>query len=180
MRSPTAFETRGGADAPASQARNTGARFSDRLWRLGLRAAHRVLRAWWQLRRPLVHGAWVALWCEDRLLVVRNSYRGDLSLPSGGIRRREPPRQAAARELREEVGIAISPERLRFAGVVAVDYEGKRDRAHFFELELDSPPAIRVDRREVVEAAFRTPQELAGQPLVPHVRVYLERRVGAR
>lgn len=158
---------------------NEPASVLDRLCQLGLRAGYRVLRVWWRVRRPVVHGAWVAVWCGDRLLVVRNSYRADLTLPSGGLKRGESPRRAAARELAEEVGLVVSPEQLHLAGEFALDYEGKHDHAHFFELEVDALPEIRIDRREVVAAAFSSVRELDGQPLVPHARAYLRQRAAS-
>ena len=37
----------------------------DALWRIGLRGAYRVLRVYWWLRSPEVHGAYVAVWQGD-------------------------------------------------------------------------------------------------------------------
>ena len=51
------------------------------LVRLVLRAAYRLARAWWFVRRPEAHGAFVAVWHADRLLLVRNSYRGGECVP---------------------------------------------------------------------------------------------------
>src|SRR5688572_29463909 len=80
------------------------------LHRLAYRSAYRLLRAWWWLRRPSVSGAAVACWYDGRLLVVRPSYRNQLHLPCGGMRRGEDARMAARRELREEVAIDVPPE----------------------------------------------------------------------
>lgn len=145
----------------------------DLLWRVALRFAHATLLCWWFLTRPTLEGAFVALWVGERLLIVRNSYRKDLSLPSGGVERGEEPRAAAARELYEEVGIRVAPDDLRAVGSFTLSYEGKRDHSHFFELRLPEPPTIAIDHREVVEAMFLDEAELTSRSLVPHVRAYL-------
>ncbi len=149
------------------------------LWRIGLRVAYRVLRVWWWLRRPEAHGAFVAVWRgtePDELLVVRNSYRAGESVPAGAIHRGEHPVDAAARELREEVGLHTRAEDLVAAGVYVVDFEGKRDHAHFFEWQ--APPGARpvADGREVVHTEWLTVVELGHRPLLPHTRAYLEAR----
>jgi len=145
----------------------------DLLWRCALRVAHRILLCWWFLTRPTLHGAFVALWVGDRLLVVRNSYRSDVSIPSGGIGRGESPKEAAARELFEEVGLRIAPCDLRFAGEWTLPYEWKQDRAHFFELHLEATPNLELDNREVIAADFLPIETVNSMPLVPHLRVYL-------
>ncbi|MFF0135628.1 NUDIX hydrolase [Streptomyces sp. NPDC005227] len=66
----------------------------------------------------------VALWREDRILLVFDRYRQSWELPGGGVEEGESVRQAAVRELREESG--QEPDgALRFAGfakfVVAPD-----------------------------------------------------------
>ncbi|MTE19138.1 NUDIX domain-containing protein [Streptomyces sp. TRM43335] len=60
--------------------------------------------------------ALVALWHAGRLLMVRVRDRDCWELPGGGIEPGETPREAAARELWEESGLRVAPERLRFAG----------------------------------------------------------------
>ena len=148
---------------------------SNALWRIGLRGAYRLLRVAWWLRHPEVHGAYVAVWRDDRLLLVRNSYRRGETVPCGAIGRTETPRRAAARELAEEVGIVVPEDELVAAGELEVEFEGKRDHAHFFELRLARDVPVRVDEREVVWAEFVPRGRLPERPLVPHVRGYLER-----
>ena len=155
---------------------NECVRVSDRLWRVCLTVAYPVLRLWWWVRRPVAHGGYVAVWCRGRLLLVRNSYRAGETVPSGSLQRGESEREAACRELAEEVGIVTRPERLRPAGEIVVRFESKEDHAHFFELELDREPAVRIDRREVVWAAFYSRNQLWTRPLMPHVRAYLAGR----
>jgi 8-oxo-dGTP diphosphatase len=153
-------------------------RLLDHAWRAGLRAAYWILRGWWFVRRPTKEGAFVAVWRGDELLLIRNSYRRGITVPSGGVDQGETPREAARRELHEEVGIATSCEALVPSCTLELPYEGKRDRAHFFELQLDASAScsITIDRREVVWADFCPEAQLEEHPLNPFVRAYLAQR----
>jgi ADP-ribose pyrophosphatase YjhB (NUDIX family) len=146
------------------------------MWRIGLRGAYLLLRVWWGIRRPETHGAHLAVWCGDSLLLVRNSYRRGESVPAGRIHRGEAPALAASRELREEVGVVATPEALVAAGVHVVDFEGKRDHAHFFEWRAPEGTRPRPDRREVIRAEWVDEGALTERPLLPHTRAYLQSR----
>lgn len=147
----------------------------DRLWRTAMRFAYRAQLAWWYVRRPVIRGAYVAVWHEGRVLVIRNSYRRRLSLPAGGLKRGEAPRRAAVRELAEEVGIRVAPERLAYHGEIVNPSGYAEDHAHVFELRCERPPSFRVDGREVVWAEFMDPGEALERGVVGVVRRYLER-----
>ena len=147
----------------------------DRLWRAGLTAAYQVLRIYWFLARPNTQGVYVAVWQGGRVLVIRNSYRSPLSLPGGAVGRGEDAACAAARELREEVGISVDARRLQFVERYVVHEDYHDDRASFFELELDREPLLSIDRREVVWAEFRYPEEVLAGSIVTPVRRYLQR-----
>ena len=148
---------------------------SDRLWRLAYRVGFRAARLWWRLRRPHHDGAVVAVWCDGRVLVVQQSYRANLSWPGGGIRRGEEPREAARRELREELGLLVYPGDLVLARDTVVDWDFRRDRVRVFELRLREEPVLRLDNREIVAARFVEPQALlAEEVLPPFIRAYLD------
>ncbi|MFH0244250.1 NUDIX domain-containing protein [Streptomyces sp. HK10] len=85
--------------------------------------------------------ALVALWHRGRLLMVRVRERGCWELPGGKIDPGETPRQAAARELREETGQEVAPERLRFAGFARtlVGPERRTLYGALFTAEADAP-----------------------------------------
>jgi 8-oxo-dGTP pyrophosphatase MutT (NUDIX family) len=89
---------------------------------------------------------------REELLLVRNGYgRTHLYvLPGGGIRPFESPAAAAAREVREEVGIRV--ERLAARSTHFSEAEGKRDTIHLFTAFSAEPPT--ADGIEVVEARF--------------------------
>jgi 8-oxo-dGTP pyrophosphatase MutT (NUDIX family) len=139
-----------------------------------MRVAYRLQLGWWYVRRPSIQGAYVAVWHDGRRRMIRNSYRKRDSLPAGGVRRGETPLDAAVRELGEEVGIAVSPERLAYHGEILTESQYAKDHAHFFELHCTAEPEVQVDRREVVWAGFLRPEDALARGVVRSVRIYLE------
>lgn len=142
--------------------------------RAAYRCAYRLALWWWWLRRPRTLGVLVALWSGDCVLLVRTSYRALISLPGGFIRPGEPAAEAAARELREEVGIDFDPARLVPAWQGTVAFEFRRDAITVFHAHVDPAPSPVVDHREVVWAAWVHRDEALRLSLLPHVRAYLE------
>jgi 8-oxo-dGTP diphosphatase len=146
---------------------------SDAVWRF----LHRVAAGLWDARnfllRPKIAGAAVLVRVDDELLLIRTSYRPWYSVPGGGVHRGEPPRLAAARELREEVGIAVEPDALRALGEFVVRHTWIEDHVHAFELRLGAHPKLRVDRREVVWAGFRSEASVGELRLWPALPVLL-------
>lgn len=112
---------------------------------------------------------------RGRVLCVEHSYKRGLGLPAGAARRGESPRETAARELHEEVGIEARPEALRAVCAFEHRWRHATERAHFFALELEREPELRIDGREIRAARFAAPRELLAERLLPPVRVFLER-----
>jgi len=76
-----------------------------------LRLGHRLRLAWGRRFGTGGVGARIAVFHEDRVLLVRHTYLDGLYLPGGGVKRGEAPRDAAAREVFEETGARIeAPE----------------------------------------------------------------------
>jgi len=146
----------------------------DRLWRSAFRVAYRLRLAWWYVRRPAIHGSYVAVWHGERVLVIENSYRKRLSFPAGGRARGESLLEAARRELGEEVGIAAPIEELTYYGEFVHHSRHAEDHGHVFELRCASAPEVRVDRREVVWAEFLTPDDALARGVVGVVQLYFE------
>jgi 8-oxo-dGTP pyrophosphatase MutT (NUDIX family) len=144
------------------------------LFRLGYRTAYRLLQAWWLIRRPHAHGAAVAMWRDDALLLVRTSYRSELDLPGGGIAYGEEPAAAAARELREETGLVAPPDALVDLGEFNFTDNRRRITAYLFSSRPNARAEPRIDRREIVWAGFVPWAELADANLATLPRLYLE------
>jgi 8-oxo-dGTP pyrophosphatase MutT (NUDIX family) len=134
----------------------------DRIARLLLKIAyaiHTIVPRFGRRRQ----GVAVAVWQRDRVLFVRHSYRSGYFLPGGNVRRKEELRDAARRELEEEVGIDAEPDALlpvyTTAWIAVFEYYPCRS------------PAIEIDNREIVEAAFARPDEI--DPLPEFMESYL-------
>ena len=142
--------------------------------RTAYRAAHLMLRSYWFVRRPRTNGALAALWHDGRILLVKNSYRRQLSLPGGYVRPGEDPRRAASREVHEEIRIHVPPERFDIAYHGTRPFEFRSDTLDIYETRISEKPVIRIDRREVVWADFLTVEEIRRRKIVPHLRDYLD------
>lgn len=146
----------------------------DGLWRVGLFVAWRGLRLYWFVLRPRnLRGVCVAVWWDGRLLTVEHTYKSGLGMPAGGPRRREDPREAAARELCEEVGIEVAPEALRHLFDLPCEYRYVSEIVHYFELRPSREPEVRIDRREIRSARFRTPDEIEAVDTLKPLRIFL-------
>lgn len=151
----------------------------DRIYQIGYMCAYRAVRFYWWLTRPHCHGALVAAWHDDTILLVRNSYLPYYNLPGGYIRRGETPRQAAQRELLEEVGMSIPADAMTLAVDITHDWEYKRDHVKIYQIDLDQPPALQVDHREVITARLYTPQEALELELFPPLRSHIEQHLAS-
>jgi 8-oxo-dGTP diphosphatase len=146
----------------------------DRCYRIAYWIAYRLQLGFWFLRRPRVRGAYVAVWHQERLLVIRNSYKPGYTLPCGRVKRGESVAAAAARELGEEVGIHVSPDRLTLSRNFRCRHTFTDETGSVYHLRLTVPPAVSIDRREVIWARFVDPATLSMGDLAPVVGAYLK------
>jgi 8-oxo-dGTP pyrophosphatase MutT (NUDIX family) len=130
------------------------AHFPDTLYRYGLKLAFWGFVAFCFIFRPRTRGVVVAVRFQDQVLIIKNSYYTKYTLPGGYIKRGEAPREAAVRELAEEVGLIIAPGRLCLKRRLATTIHYKREILSFFEVRLRSLPELRIDNQEVIWAAF--------------------------
>ena len=149
----------------------------DALYRAAYRMAYPAWRFYLRQFQTRTQGAQVAVWNNDQVLLVRNSYRETYTFPGGFIRKDENTAAAASRELCEETGIPVPTGQLRFS--FACSYTCGKLEGHddIYECQLESKPDICIDNREVIEARFITPDTALSLPLESHVRHYLEPRV---
>ena len=138
------------------------------------RSAFRILYPWAARFSRLAgwrsQAVMVAVWHADQLLVVRHSYWRGLTLPGGHVESGEPPVMAAARELKEEVGVVVPAAHFLLLGRM----ELRHTRLHLFECRLARAPRIRIDNREITAAAFTAPSAILRPS--PALRRYLRVR----
>jgi 8-oxo-dGTP pyrophosphatase MutT (NUDIX family) len=123
------------------------------LRRAGYRVAHRGLRVYWRLLRPHTRAVKCIVREGDAVLFVRHAYgdRRSWELPGGGIKRGEDPRDGAAREAREELGLDLAD--WRALGTVEARGRGKHTTIQCFEAR---PPDrdLTLDAGEIEEARW--------------------------
>ncbi|MBA0049683.1 NUDIX hydrolase [Streptomyces sp. AJS327] len=144
-----------------------------------LRAFHRVPEHT-RFEDAQVGYALLAVWHRGRVLLVHERERGCWELPGGGIEPDETPREAAARELREETGQLIAPAELRFAGFTKTGV-GVEQRLLYGALFVGEVTEVRPfePNTEISAIHWRAP----GEPLPPYgqeqtVDTYLVARCG--
>ncbi len=151
-----------------------------RLVDLGFRIVYRygflAARAWWQITRPKHQGALVAIWCDRRLLLLRQSYQHRLTFPGGGVEPGETPADAALRELVEELELEVDRDHLAFACQATDLWDGRRDTVTFFELRVAAEPTLRLDQREIIGAGFVAEGDLPRSMVSGQVAHYLRWR----
>ena len=109
---------------------------------------------------------------------MQPSYLRYWNLPGGYVKSSETGKQAALRELAEEVGIrGVDPEALRPAYDDRRPWEGKRDRVEIFELDVETRPTIDIDNREIIGARFVPGPEALQMPLFPPITEVIRNRL---
>jgi 8-oxo-dGTP pyrophosphatase MutT (NUDIX family) len=147
------------------------------LRRQAYRMAHRILRAWWFVRRPALHGVKCVLTNGERVLLVRHTYGNRTwDLPGGNVRRSEVAQQAASREIEEELGIRV--ERWDSLGdLLRVSY-GCQDTLHCFHAEVGERD-FTLNLAELQTARWFSEQQLPPK-IGRHVRPILARTAAFR
>ena len=108
----------------------------------------------------------IIVW-DGKLLLERRRDSDTLGLVGGGCKKWEEPEQAMSREVREELGLRIKPERFEKLkvygepGRIAAYRDGSVWRMVIvvYKLELDEKPSIRISN-ESKEAQFFTKDEV--------------------
>ncbi|HST55984.1 MAG TPA: NUDIX domain-containing protein [Solirubrobacteraceae bacterium] len=123
--------------------------------RLLYRVAYRLLQVRALFVRHPGPGVKCVLTHERSVLLVRHSYgsREVWQLPGGGAHRGETPRQAATREMREELAVGVSEQSWR--ELVTVDLRLERVPVHLTCLHAELADAVvRPDPVEIAEVRW--------------------------
>lgn len=122
---------------------------------------------------PAHLGANAIITCSGKLLLEKRRDSDSWGLVGGGVKKTETELQAITREIREELGLRISPERFRKLGVygepgrIAAYQDGSIWRMVIvvFGLELNAEPDMTISA-ESRELRFFTKEELRGIEIV--------------
>ena len=118
---------------------------------------------------PAHLGSNVIITWENKILLERRRDSDSWGLPGGGVKKWETGREAAAREIYEELGLRIPKEQFRKLAVygepgrIAAYQDGSIWRMVIvvYELKLTRKPVLRISE-ESKELRFFTREEIAG------------------
>ncbi len=150
----------------------------DKLFQILFFVAYRLKLVYNFLLSPTAEGVYIAVWCNGRVLIIKNSYKHYLTFPCGGLNHYERPEEGAVRELFEEVGIRGSATDLNLVGSFFSRVEYMDDHITLYEIYLSQQPQIQCDNREVTWASFERPEKVLKSETFPLVRDYLNARTG--
>lgn len=147
----------------------------DKVFQWVFRIGYPLMCAVWRRVGFMSHIVHVAVWVDGKVLLVKNSYRSQYSLPGGDIHKKETSAFAASRELREETGVNVSHTQLTCVLKLNEDeaWRSAPKRNEIFECRLENKPNISVDNREVIHADFYTLDAALSLPLPEVTRSYL-------
>lgn len=128
---------------------------------------------------PARLGANAIITCKNRLLLEKRSDSDVWGLVGGGCKKWENGRQAIAREVYEELGLRIAPERFRKLAVydnpgrIAAFRDGSIWRMVIvvYALELAEEPEMHISR-ESKALRFFSREEIGGHPNRNHPQGY--------
>ena len=137
-----------------------------------MRIAYAGLRTYWFLLRPRIVGDKCVLTHGEDVLLVRHTYGSRAwDLPGGTVRRREAPRDAARREMHEELGRRIDD--WTPLGELFVRSNHHDDDLHLFLARM-SDRQVEIDLVELAEAGW-FPRGALPVDLGRYVRPIMER-----
>ncbi len=114
----------------------------------------RVLQWYWRRTRSLTMGAQAVIIDQNnRVLLVRHTYRPGWHFPGGGVEANETVKTALIREIREEAGIIPSGEP-ELLGIYGNFSSFPSDHIALYLIRNWSQPVIPKPNREIAEHRF--------------------------
>lgn len=108
-----------------------------------------------RLFRPKSLGVRALVVVDNKILLVKHSYRSKYFIPGGGVKKGEHLEDAAAREVFEETGIKVNSESAKLVGVYRHFAEYKDDTiAIFIYNEVENYDEIKTDNFEIADVGW--------------------------
>ena len=135
-----------------------------------------LLRAWQLLGIGLFWLAWPVLFfylrqnertrlvvvASGTILVVKNWLgNGKWSLPGGGMNHNEVPADAVQREVKEELGLALTPDKIELLTTSPYRSNGFRFNCHYFKAVLPWQAPLKPTFPEIFETGWLDPKMLS-------------------
>ena len=113
--------------------------------------AYPFLKIYWFIFRPKTQGVQCLILSGDELLLIRHTYgRSAWTLAGGGIKKGETKEEAVKREIKEELGLDITPE---YRGEFTHNTEYKIDTVYCFVVTIEKVEP-KIDHGEIKEAKW--------------------------
>ena len=110
-----------------------------------------LLKLYWFIFRPKTQGVICLILSEDELLLIRHTYgHSAWTLSGGGLKKNETQEDAVKREVKEELGLDITPQ---YIGEFTHNTEHKIDTVFCFVASI-AKKEPKIDHLEVKDAKW--------------------------
>jgi len=123
--------------------------------------------------RPKVYGAYCIISFNNKILLIKNSYKSYWTIPCGMVDKNESTLTAAIRETREEVGIKLDESTVSFVRYILSEDEYKKDHIYLYKASLLDMPIVQLDNKEVVDYQWVELTDLQNLSIFPPIKPFL-------
>lgn len=98
---------------------------------------------------------------KGKILLVKGTLgNGKWSLPGGGLKRGEEPIAGVIRETKEETGIELNPNSIKYLGLIRYRENFANFKCERFKAKISDQATPRIKGFEIIDAAWVDPKTL--------------------